>query len=222
MTSYPEHVGHGGRGPGDQMVRPQPKNGPGTAALVLGIIALGTGWVPFVGFAGFLCGLVGVGLGIAGIYRANTGRATNRTAAIVGLVLSIIGIIVSIVVFSATMNAVSTAVGTPPAVSSGASVVVPPAAYPTLPPVPPAPSGPLTEIPTNGGVFEVGTDIVPGKYKTEGPAGFGCYYARLQNNDGSLRDIIDNNNTDGPATVTIKESDGYFETSGCKPWVKTG
>lgn len=38
--------------------------------------------------------------------------------------------------------------------------------------------------------------------------------------DGAVGDIIDNNNSKGPVTVTIKESDGYFETQGCADWVK--
>jgi hypothetical protein len=70
------------------------------------------------------------------------------------------------------------------------------------------------------GTYEVGVDIEPGKYKSSGTTGYGCYYARLKANDGSLGDIIQNNNSQGPSVVTIKESDGYFETTGCAPWVK--
>ncbi|GAA5120583.1 hypothetical protein [Pseudonocardia adelaidensis] len=83
---------------------------------------------------------------------------------------------------------------------------------------PPAPSGPLTTF--GPGTFEVGVDIEPGKYKTTGPDGPNCYYARLKTGDGSMGDILDNNNSQGPVTVTIKESDGYFETQGCADWVK--
>lgn len=70
------------------------------------------------------------------------------------------------------------------------------------------------------GTYEVGVDIEPGKYKSSGTTGYGCYYARLKANDGSLGDIIQNNNSQGPSVVTIKESDSYFETTGCAPWVK--
>ena len=65
-------------------------------------------------------------------------------------------------------------------------------------------------------------DIAPGKYKTTGTDGYGCYYARLMQNDGSLSDILNNGFVQGPATVTLKRSDGYFETSGCQDWVKVG
>jgi hypothetical protein len=112
---------------------------------------------------------------------------------------------------------------TTPAVSGGGSVSAAPAAGPqaTILPAPeaaPAPSGPLTTF--GDGTWEVGVDIVPGKYKTTGPVGRNCYYARLKNGDGAMGDILDNNNSKGPATVTIKESDGYFETQGCADWVK--
>jgi hypothetical protein len=85
---------------------------------------------------------------------------------------------------------------------------------------PPAPSGPLATF--GPGTWEVGVDIQSGKYKTTGPDGPNCYYARLKTGDGSVGDILDNNNSQGPVTVTIKESDGYFETQGCADWMKVG
>jgi hypothetical protein len=39
---------------------------------------------------------------------------------------------------------------------------------------------------------------------------------------GNIDSIIANNNTAGNSTVTIKKSDGAFETSGCTPWTKHG
>jgi hypothetical protein len=90
-------------------------------------------------------------------------------------------------------------------------------------PVPAAvvePTGPLTTF--DAGVWEVGVDIAAGKYKTTGTDGYGCYYARLEENDGSLGDILANGFVQGPATVTIKATDGYFETSGCEEWVRAG
>jgi hypothetical protein len=91
---------------------------------------------------------------------------------------------------------------------------------PTPEPVAAAPAGPLTAF--GDGVWEVGVDVVPGKYKTAGTDSYGCYYARLQHNDGSISDIISNGFGQGPVTVTIKDSDGYFETSGCVDWTKAG
>lgn len=83
---------------------------------------------------------------------------------------------------------------------------------------PTAPPGPLTTF--GEGTWEVGVDIAAGKYKTTGPDGPNCYYARLKTGDGSMGDILDNNNSNGPVTVTVKESDGYFETQGCADWAR--
>jgi hypothetical protein len=79
--------------------------------------------------------------------------------------------------------------------------------------------------PASGGVgdgtYMVGTDIKPGTYHTTGAVGGSlgnCYFARLSSTNTS--DIIDNNNSTGPMTVTIASSDAAFETSGCESWVK--
>ena len=110
----------------------------------------------------------------------------------------------------------SIAVVADPPVERTVAVTPPPSA-----PVPAdEPAGPRTEF--GSGVWEVGVDIAPGKYKTSGTDGYGCYYARLVAADGSLSDIIGNGFVQGPATVTIKQSDGYFETSGCERWVRVG
>lgn len=64
------------------------------------------------------------------------------------------------------------------------------------------------------GLFEVGSDIKAGTYKTKGAPG--CYYAILNSSDTS--DIADNNNTDGPAIVTVRNGQ-FLELSGCDDWV---
>jgi hypothetical protein len=91
----------------------------------------------------------------------------------------------------------------------------PPAAAP-----PSAAPGSLTTF--GDGVWEVGVDVAPGKYKTAGTDSYGCYYARLKANDGTVDDIISNGFGQGPVTVTVKPTDGYFETSGCVDWVRAG
>jgi hypothetical protein len=82
---------------------------------------------------------------------------------------------------------------------------------------------PASAVPAGGGRLRVGQDLVPGTYQTSGPDGStstGCYYARLKKGDGSLGDILDNYVSQGPMTVTVQKSDGYFETSGCSTWTK--
>jgi hypothetical protein len=72
------------------------------------------------------------------------------------------------------------------------------------------------------GTYRVGTDIVPGTYRSAGPRPKGesdCYWARL---DGLDPDHIINNviSTD-PQVVTIQPSDTAFVTHSCQPWQKT-
>ncbi|MCW2758901.1 MAG: putative rane-bound protein [Nocardioidaceae bacterium] len=64
------------------------------------------------------------------------------------------------------------------------------------------------------GVYEVGTDIKAGTYKTKG--GSDCYYAILNSSD--TFDIASNNNTSGPASVTVRNGQ-YLELSGCDDFV---
>ncbi|MGH8571765.1 MAG: hypothetical protein ACREX8_04200 [Gammaproteobacteria bacterium] len=89
-----------------------------------------------------------------------------------------------------------------------------------------APVLPVVDIPTGDGQYAVGpglAEVTPGKYRTAGPDGSnsaGCYWARLSDTDGELSSILANSLADGPQMVTIKPSDGYFETMGCNGWTK--
>lgn len=75
------------------------------------------------------------------------------------------------------------------------------------------PSKPYTSF--SDGLYEIGIDIKPGTYKTDG--GKDCYYARLSGFD-TTNDIITNNITDGASTVTIKPTDKAFSTTRCGTW----
>lgn len=71
------------------------------------------------------------------------------------------------------------------------------------------------------GLHEVGVDIKPGKYKTSGPNGnnsAGCYYA-WKTSFGADADIIDNELTQGNATVVLKKGQ-YFEVGACEDFIK--
>ena len=68
---------------------PQPKNGLGTAALVLGILALLGAFIPILGMLSVPLALIGLVLGILGFLRVRKGQATNKGAAIAGIILSI-------------------------------------------------------------------------------------------------------------------------------------
>ncbi|MDP8930218.1 MAG: hypothetical protein M3O70_17035 [Actinomycetota bacterium] len=68
------------------------------------------------------------------------------------------------------------------------------------------------------GVYEVGVDIVPGKYKTEGGRRT-CYWQKSP--VAASDDIIDNGLVRGPTTVVIE--DGILFTSqDCGTWTRVG
>ncbi|WP_030419580.1 hypothetical protein VM636_18280 [Streptomyces sp. SCSIO 75703] len=87
---------------------------------------------------------------------------------------------------------------------------------------PEAKGSPASSMAGNGGMFAVGSDIAPGTYKSSGNSDMGCYWERSKDAGHSLDSIIANNNVSGSAVVTISASDGYFKTTGCEDWKKTG
>lgn len=68
---------------------PAPRNGVGTAALVLGIIGVVLSWTVY---AGFILGVLAICFGSVGLARAKRGEATNRGSAMAGLVLGIVAV----------------------------------------------------------------------------------------------------------------------------------
>ncbi len=85
---------------------------------------------------------------------------------------------------------------------------------------PPPPSVPKMTMETDG-TYRVGTDIVPGTYRSAGPSPSGesdCYWARLSSLNPSH--IISNNISSGPQAVMIQPSDAAFLTRSCQPWQK--
>ncbi len=71
---------------------------------------------------------------------------------------------------------------------------------------------------TGDGVRAVGPEINPGLWHTDGGVE-NCYYAILNSTDTT--NIADNNNTTGPASVTLPAGK-YFQTSGCADWHRVG
>ncbi|MFB7865817.1 MULTISPECIES: DUF4190 domain-containing protein [unclassified Streptomyces] len=88
----PSPYGGYGAGYGQPGWGASPSNGMGTAAMVLGIIAV-------VGFCfyglGTVLGILALIFGVIGLKKANRGEATNRGMAIAGIVLGAIGALVS-------------------------------------------------------------------------------------------------------------------------------
>ena len=71
--------------------------------------------------------------------------------------------------------------------------------------------------PAGDGVFVVGLDIDPGTYRSNNTGS--CYWARLRSfaQDGT-DSIIGNDNSRGPAIVTIAPGDVGFKSSRCNSW----
>lgn len=65
------------------------------------------------------------------------------------------------------------------------------------------------------GVWHVGVDIVPGRYRAEG--GSSCYWQKSPVDASD--DIIDNGLVDGPTTVVIQD-DILFTSQDCGTWTK--
>lgn len=66
------------------------------------------------------------------------------------------------------------------------------------------------------GTWRVGEDIEPGTYRTGGNDF--CYWERLSGFSGEFNDIITNDFSSGPGTVTIQGSDAGFTSQGCGTW----
>jgi hypothetical protein len=78
---------------GQGAVPPVRRNGMGTAALILAIIALLICWIPFVGFLGLILGIVAMILGFVGRGRAKRGEANNSGVALGGIVLGFFAVL---------------------------------------------------------------------------------------------------------------------------------
>ena len=74
-----------------------PRNGLGIAALILGIIGVVIGIIPFFFWVAGILGVIGLILGFVGRGRAKRGEATNGTMALWGIITSAVAVVVSIV-----------------------------------------------------------------------------------------------------------------------------
>ncbi|MFJ5141440.1 hypothetical protein [Streptomyces sp. NPDC088707] len=81
---------------------------------------------------------------------------------------------------------------------------------------------PGTTLKGDGGMFKVGVDIAPGTYKSTGNKDAECYWERAKDASHGTDSILANDNVTGTAIVKVSASDGYFKSSGCGDWKKTG
>lgn len=78
-----------------QPVNPE-KNGLGLASLILAVVGLVFGIIPFTGFICLILGIIGLALGFAGLSRVRKNKATNKKTSISGIVVSILAIALGI------------------------------------------------------------------------------------------------------------------------------
>ena len=74
----------------------------GIASLVLGIISLIAGWIPFICFIAFVLAIVGLILGIVDTVKKNKTGDKKRGISIAGLIISAVAI--PIIVFSSIVS----------------------------------------------------------------------------------------------------------------------
>jgi hypothetical protein len=90
-----------------QMPPPKRKNGLGTAALVVGIIAIVGSWIPFFNVISLVLGIVALGLAIGGLLMSRKGRPKGTSIA--GLILAAITIIIFVAMYGTAAAVVDNA-----------------------------------------------------------------------------------------------------------------
>jgi hypothetical protein len=192
----------------------QPKNGMGTASLVLGIVGLLFSWIPFIGIVAWPLVILGFIFGFIGLSRARKRAATNPGVALTGIILSGIGLIICFIyLFGSAKVLADTA--TNPALTPA---VIPTAEQLAGGPLPtPLPPGSFTD-----GKYQVGVEIEPGTYKTDGPVEGAlfpiCTWEKYKTaDDTSLATSADT--VQGKSTVKIR-SGGFMKFSGGCTWKK--
>ncbi len=74
----------------------------GVASLVLGIISLVTGWIPFICFIAFILAIVGLILGIVDTIKKGKVPGAKKGISIAGLIISAVAI--PIIIFSSLIS----------------------------------------------------------------------------------------------------------------------
>ncbi|WP_432096564.1 DUF4190 domain-containing protein [Streptomyces sp. bgisy100] len=77
------------------MQAPQPRNGMGTAALILGLVGVVLGLFIILFWLSWLPALLAVAFGAIGLRHARKGLATNKALAVSGLALGVVGLLIA-------------------------------------------------------------------------------------------------------------------------------
>lgn len=90
------------------------------------------------------------------------------------------------------------------------------------PAAPTATAAPVSSASFSDGMYEVGTDIAPGKYKTTGQGSIGlCAWASYTDSSRDFEKLVDGANSTGQMYLTVRN--GHFlEVAGGCTWTKQG
>lgn len=127
---YPPDPGQGA--PQYYQQPPQPRNGFGITALVVGLIGICLGLIPILGLGAVISGIVAVVFGLLGFSRARRGVATNKKMAlfgtIAGLIAGALGIWGMVIVNNAFTDLGNSLHGAAPSVAAPTASAAPSAA----------------------------------------------------------------------------------------------
>ncbi|RRR98175.1 hypothetical protein [Glycomyces terrestris] len=192
----------------DAPVAPQgdrpPQNGLGTASLAIGMCSFALLWLPFGLNVAWIGAAVAVVFGAIGLAWACTGLATNRSTAAGGF-FSGLGTI------AATVAIVWIATDERPYTTYGQDVETP---SPSVSESPVDPSG------FEAGVWQVGADIAPGTYATQG--GDTDAYCTAERRSGE--EVLGELTVVGlsPGRITVLDTDAEIEFAGSCSWRPAG
>lgn len=83
----------------------RPGNGLGSFSLAMGVVALVFSFVPVAGeFVAAPSAVLAIGLGLAGLSRAEKGLATNGGQALAGSMLGLVAAVIIFLIFAATFD----------------------------------------------------------------------------------------------------------------------
>ncbi|GAA4920518.1 DUF4190 domain-containing protein [Actinomycetospora succinea] len=195
----------------------QQSNGIATGGFVVALVGAVLALVPFLGIVSWVISPVGLVLSIVGLTAASRKGGAGRGLATAGIILGAVGLLICTLwaigfagAVSESNSGTSTSYTAPsysaPSYSAPSSAAAPTSVA--------APAGSFSQ-----GTYTVGSEIAPGRYRTDGPPtdeGFSYCSASRQTTDGSS--IGSEGTSGGAAYVTVRPGDGQVEFYGDCVW----
>lgn len=225
-NGYPAAPTRGAGSAAYPMAAPTPSNGMGTAGLVLGILALTFSVIPLVGVVSWFLWPLGVIFALIGLQRARSFAATNRGAALAGLITSLVAAGICLLWTIAFIGAAASGPKPPSRsatqASTGTVSTVAASAPGTASAAAPKPAGPATTF--GDGMWVVGEDIVAGTYRSPGatPGLFDICSVSTYSTDTADGHVLDwqTANTGEPVRIKVSGSVKSVKSVGCEPFAK--